>query len=245
MRVLLRLRFDGTEYRGWQFQPGLPTVQQEVETALKNLCGRQITVYAAGRTDSGVHCLDMPVHLDVDPREFPMISGGLNSFLPPSVRCCFAGETGDAFHARFDAVSRRYRYRIGREQNPLSRLYEYQPGNPILNTSRMKLAADLSLGESSWKGFSKEGSENSCWDIKVLDAGVEEDDLGWNLTIMANRFLRGAVRIWSGTLFRIGTGRIPPESVTVILRTEDRRMAGPSLPACGLTLTEVGYPDGI
>jgi tRNA pseudouridine38-40 synthase len=245
MRVLLRIGFDGTGYRGWQVQPGQDTVQHEIECALKKLLGRPVAVQGAGRTDSGVHSLDMPVHLDVEEHEFKRLAGGLNSCLPPSVRCFSVKEVCAGFHARYDAISRSYRYRIGKTRNPLTRLYEYQPDNPVIDGSLMERAAEMSVGTWSWKGFSKEGSGNASWEMSVLSTSVEEDHLGWNLSITANRFLRGVVRIWSGTLFRIGTGRIPAETIFVILRTGGRELAGPSLPARGLTLTEVKYPNDI
>lgn len=245
MRVLLVLSFDGTGFCGWQMQPGLPTVQQTVEEALEALCGRAVRITAAGRTDSGVHAACMPAHLDLQENELERVTNGLNSLLPGSIRLRTVRRVPPDFSARFNALSRTYRYRIGREPDPFTRLYEYQPEEPVLDTTAMKKAAELSPGEGSWKGFAKEGSGNSSWIMKVAGASVEEDPGGWNLVITANRFLRGVVRIWSGTLYSIGNGRLPPETVRTILDTGNRDLAGPSLPAEGLTLVNVEYDHEI
>ncbi len=245
MRVLLRFRYDGTAFCGWQVQPGLPTVQGEIESALGKLCGRPCRIHGAGRTDAGVHSLAMPSHLDIREGELPGVRGGLNGLLPRSVSCLSVETVPDDFHARFHALSRSYVYRIGRTPDPLRRLYEYQPGHPRLELGPMKKAAELSIGTNSWRGFSKEGSGNATWEMTVSAADVTECPLGWEFTITANRFLRGVVRIWAGTVLRAGTGRIPPETVTEILGTGTRTCAGPSLPPCGLTLTEVLYPHDL
>ncbi|MCD4708311.1 MAG: tRNA pseudouridine synthase A [Candidatus Sabulitectum sp.] len=245
MRLLARFEFDGTAYSGWQIQPRDITVQREIEKALDKLCGRHIPVTGAGRTDAGVHAACMPVHFDINPGESGRIERGLNTILPRDISCLSVNRVTDDFHARFHAISRSYEYRIGKGQHPLRSRYEYQPGKCDLDTDFMKRAAELSPGHSNWRGFAREGGGNSTWDMHVFSTSVVENDRGWTLTITANRFLRGAVRIWSGTIFRIGTGRIPPETVRTILDTTDKRLAGPSLPACGLTLAEVMYPHEI
>jgi len=245
MRILMRIEYDGRDFHGWQFQPGTPTVQNSIEKALAELCGRHVPVTGAGRTDAGVHAADLPVHLDILPEELARISNGLNSRLPSSIGCWSVKEVADDFHARFNAISRSYCYRIAKSRHPLTRIAEYQPHKPELKTDHMLRAARMSQGKNSWKGFSKEGSGNATWDMNVLEASVEEDNLGWNLLVTANRFLRGVVRIWAGTLFRVGTGRIEPEVIQQILMEENRDKAGPSLPACGLTLMEVVYPNEV
>ncbi|MCK5131183.1 MAG: tRNA pseudouridine(38-40) synthase TruA [Candidatus Sabulitectum sp.] len=242
MRLLIRFEFDGTVYSGWQIQPRDITVQGEIEKALQQMCGRHISITGAGRTDAGVHAACMPAHLDINPDELGRIENGLNTMLPRNISCVSVEQVADDFHARFHAVSRSYEYHIGSGRHPLKGRYEYQPGVFNLDTDAMRTAAELSLGHSNWRGFAREGGGNTTWDMNVLSTSVVENNGGWTLTITANRFLRGVVRIWSGTIFRIGTGRISPETVKSILDTTDKRLAGPSLPASGLILTEVRYP---
>ncbi|MCK5786952.1 MAG: tRNA pseudouridine(38-40) synthase TruA [Candidatus Sabulitectum sp.] len=242
MRVLARFEFDGSAYSGWQLQPVAVTVQQQIEIALERMCQRPIQITGAGRTDAGVHASCMPAHFDIKEHEFQRIEKGLNTMLPGDISCLSVDEVAEDFHARFKAVSRTYKYRIGKGRHPLRSRYEYQHGIIDLDVNAMRNAAEFSLGHSSWRGFAREGGGNSTWDINVQAASVVENSRGWTLTITANRFLRGVVRIWSGTILRIGAGKIPAETVKEILRSADKRMAGPSLPACGLTLTEVRYP---
>ena len=245
MRLLTRFEFDGTAYSGWQIQPNNVTVQEQIEKALERMCGRHIGITGAGRTDAGVHAAFMPVHFDIEPNELERIENGLNTMLPRDIACLSVMQVPNDFHARFHAVSRTYEYHIGTGRHPLRSRYEFQPGTQKLDIQAMSIAAELSLGKSNWRGFAREGGGNSTWDMNVLSASVAENHTGWTLTITANRFLRGVVRIWAGTIQRIGTGRISPETVTKILETLDKGIAGPSLPASGLTLTEVRYPHEI
>jgi len=105
----------------------------------------------------------------------------------------------------------------------------------------MSEAAILSLGENDWKAMAKEGSDNSSWTVNVLEATVTEDTSGWTFVIRANRFLRGMVRLWAGTLVSIGSGSFRPGLITELLETQSREKAGVSLPGKGLTLMEVRY----
>lgn len=245
MRVLLRLAYDGTDFRGWQVQPGLPTVQGTLEDAMEKLCSRRCQVHGAGRTDSGVHAASMPAHADLSSEELCRVSEGLNALLPRSMALLSAKEVRNDLHARFDALCRTYTYSVGKRRDPFRRRFEYQPKPCFLDTGAMAKAAELSRGTGSWKGFAKEGSGNASWIMNVSRASVDQDRWGWTFTITADRFLRGVVRIWSGTLLRIGTGAIPPETVAAVIASEDRSLAGQSLPACGLVLKNVEYADGV
>ncbi|OPX32062.1 MAG: tRNA pseudouridine(38-40) synthase TruA [Gemmatimonadaceae bacterium 4484_173] len=245
MRLIARFEYDGTDYSGWQIQPGDTTVQGEIEKALYSLCRRHVAVTGAGRTDAGVHAASMPAHFDIAPGEYSRIQNGLNTMLPSDISCLSVQQVDDDFHARFHAVSRSYVYSIGTGRHPLNSRFEFQPGIDNLDIEAMKKAVKYSSGYNNWRGFAKEGGGNTTWDMTVSKVSVVENIRGWTLAITANRFLRGVVRIWSGTIFRIGAGRIPPEAVRSILETTDKRLAGPSLPACGLILTEVRYPHEI
>jgi len=245
LRIKALFEFDGSRYSGWQIQPNAITVQGEIEKSLSILCNRQIKITGAGRTDTGVHAKSMPVHCDIEEIEFLRIKNGLNRMLPNDIACQLVEQVSESFHARFDAISRSYTYCVGKGSHPLRGRFEYQHKISSLNLKNMQLAAKYSLGLNNWRGFAREGGGNSTWDINVLDALVSPTEHGWVFTIKANRFLRGVVRIWSGTILQIGFDRIPPEIIKTILDTTDKKYAGASLPACGLTLTEVKYPDEI
>ncbi len=237
-RYLAYFEYDGTGFRGFQYQPGERTVQGEIERCLEKITGVRIPVTGAGRTDAGVHALAMPTHLDIERGEERL--SALARILPRDIalNCWFP--VHDAFNARFDAVERTYHYRIGRRRSPLKARTEYQPWL-TLDTAAMDRAAGLSLGRADWKAFAKSGGGNSTWIMDVRDAGVTGDAEGWTIRITSDRFLRGVVRLWSGTLLRVGTGRLSPSVVGDILGGARAVAAGPSLPPCGLTLVEVKY----
>ncbi len=237
-RYLIHLEYDGTDFRGFQYQPGERTVQGEVERCLERITGTRVPVTGAGRTDSGVHAVAMPAHLDLDRGDERLAA--LSRILPRDVSLLRWVPVDDSFNARFDAVERSYIYRIGRTKSPLRARMEYQPG-VILDTAGMNRAAALSVGRSDWRGFAKTGGGNTGWMMSVTAACVTEDDEGWTMHISSDRFLRGVVRIWAGTLFRIGLGRLSPSVVRDILEGRQWVSAGPSLPAAGLTLVEVKY----
>jgi tRNA pseudouridine38-40 synthase len=244
VRLKLTIEYDGTDFSGWQVQPGLRTVQGELETALERLAGRSIPVTGAGRTDAGVHAAGQVAHIDSTEGEKERMFHGLDSVLADDLSVLSVEEVDPDFHARFDALSRTYEYRIARRRHPLSSRFEHVLQGAGLDTDAMTAAASESLGENDWRAMAREGSGNSTWACTVTEAGVLEDQAGWTFRITANRFLRGMVRLWTGSLVEAGLGNRPPGFVGEMLRTGDRTLAGPSMPARGLTLVKVRYHRG-
>jgi len=240
-RVRMIVAYDGTGFAGWQAQPGRRTVQGEMEAAAGRLCGRRVAMTGSGRTDAGVHAAGQVVHADVFDTECDRVRRGLPSILPEDVSVLSVEEVPGDFHARFSATSRLYRYRIAKCRNALSARFEHVVDRG-LDTDRMREAAELCGGVADWRAMAKEGGSNADWRVEVFDAAVFEDRGGWTFLIRADRFLRGMVRLWTGTLVRIGTGRLEPGRIREILETGDRSLAGPALPAKGLTLLKVRYP---
>ncbi len=242
IRIKMLIEYDGTDFSGWQRQPEVRTVQGDIETVLEKLCNCRIAITGSGRTDAGVHALGQVAHADVEFDKLERIRTGLPAMLPFDIAVTEVEEVDSSFHARFQAVSRFYRYRIEKNKHPLQNRYSHTLTlSGELNTSDMQNAAELSRGRNDWMAMAKEGSDNSDWIVNVLSADVIEDDSGWTFLIRANRFLRGMVRIWSGTLVSIGSGAAQPELITELLETKDRASAGVSLPGKGLTLMEVKY----
>ncbi len=237
-RYLIFLEYDGSDFSGFQYQPGRRTVQGETEARLLRVTGRKTGITGAGRTDSGVHALAMPAHVDVDRGPGPLEAMG--RILPPDIALRRILHVPSGFHARFDAVSRTYTYRIGRRKSPLLARTEYQPGLS-LDGEAMNLAAERCIGAGDWRGFAKTGGGNRSWIMNVSDAGVTADPAGWTITVTSDRFLRGVVRIWAGTLLGVGVGRFSPDVPERILRGDPGCSPGPSLPARGLTLVKVRY----
>ncbi len=241
VRMRMMIEYDGTDFSGWQAQPGMRTVQGELESALEKLTGRRIAVTGAGRTDAGVHAACQVAHMDIRDTERDRMDRGLDSILPDDLSILLVEEADPGFHSRFSAVSRTYLYSLARKHHPLTSRYEHVLRRGELDVKAMQSAASLSTGEHDWRAMAREGSDNRTWIADVSEATVEETATGWTLLITANRFLRGMVRIWSGSLVETGLGSKPPGVIEQMFETGDRRLAGPSLPAKGLTLLKVRY----
>ncbi len=242
IRIKMQIEYDGTDFSGWQFQPEARTVQGDIETVLEKLCNRRIAISGSGRTDAGVHALGQVAHADIRIDELERVKTGLPAMLPDDIAVTEVQEIDSSFHARFQAASRLYRYRIEKFKHPLMNRYCHTFAlERELHTTDMQKAAALSIGRNDWMAMAKEGSGNSDWIVNVISADVMEDKSGWTFLIRANRFLRGMVRIWAGTLVSIGSGSAQPGIITELLETKNREKAGVSLPGKGLTLMEVKY----
>ncbi len=242
IRIKMLIEYDGTDFSGWQLQPEARTVQGDIEAILEKLCGRRTAITGSGRTDAGVHALGQVAHADIVIDKLERVRTGLPVMLPDDISVTEVEEVDSFFHARFQAVSRLYSYRIEKNKHPLMNRYCHTLAlSRELVTADMQKAAGLSIGKNDWMAMAKEGSGNSDWIVNVISAYVMEDESGWTFLIQANRFLRGMVRIWAGTLVSIGSGSTPPEIITELLETKNRNKAGVSLPGKGLTLMEVKY----
>ncbi len=242
IRVKMLIEYDGTDFSGWQRQPEVRTVQGDIEAVLEKLCVSRTAITGSGRTDAGVHALGQVAHADIRIDKLARVKSGLPAMLPEDIGVVKVEEAPSSFHARFRAVSRLYKYRIERNKHPLRNRHSHTLTlSRELNTSDMQKAAGYSTGRNDWMAMAKEGSDNSDWMVNVSTASVIEDESGWTFLIRANRFLRGMVRIWAGTLVNIGSGAAGPELITELLQTKDRNRAGVSLPGKGLTLMEVKY----
>jgi len=234
-RIKMKIEYDGTDFSGWQLQPEVRTVQGDIEAILEKLCGRHIPIMGSGRTDAGVHALGQVAHADILIDEVERVKTGLPAMLPDDIAVTSIEDADRSFHARYNAISRLYRYRIEKRKNPLKNRFCHTLAlSRKLKTSYMKKAAGISKGENDWRAMAKEGSNNSDWMVDVIDTDVREDDTGWTFLIQANR-------IWAGTLVYIGSGIAPPELISELFETGNRDKAGTSLPGKGLILVEVKY----
>jgi len=245
IRIAICLEYDGTCFEGWQSQKGGRTVQGVVEDVLAGLCRRKVGVTGSGRTDAGVHALRQVAHADLQPEELGRVVSGLPGLLPADVACTSVREAPPGFHARFSALSRTYRYRLIDRRSPLEGRFALELPGIVLDTAAMREACASCTGRRDWRGMSRTGSGNSPWMVDVAEARIDRDPSGWTFIIRADRFLRGMVRIWAGTLLETGRGRFGPGRLEEILSTGDRRLAGPSLPARGLVLEDVEYDSGV
>ena len=246
-RWRFRIEYDGTDFCGWQTQAGQRTVQGVIEETLSRLMRREVSCTGAGRTDTGVHARGQVAHLDLeDESERERLLHGFPRMLPPdiSVGCFELAREEEDFHARFSALSRTYIYRLSSIEHALESRFVHVVPSLELATDPIEKACELSLGSADWRALAREGSGNSSWDVHVMESGMDssEDLLSWTFRISANRFLRGMVRLWVGTLVEIGRGRLTPDDLADMIRTGDRSRRGQSMPARGLCLERVVYP---
>ena len=245
MRLFVQLSYDGKPFCGWQSQAkNVPTVQDAMERALSIAFGEAVTVVGAGRTDTGVNARHYIAHFDVSgwPDEEPArLLRKINAILPPAVVAESFYRVADNAHARFDAVSRTYRYYIHTAKDPFAdhscRIW-YN-----LDVDAMNRAALPLLGRHDFSSFEKTGGANKTDICTVTEAHWEAlDETHLVFTITADRFLRNMVRATVGTLFEVGRGRREPQWVAEVLEARDRGRAGQSVYAEALFLEDIRYP---
>jgi len=244
--IKLTVEYDGTSYSGWQRQPGLPTVQGELEKALLRISGHSVDLMAAGRTDAGVHALGQVCNFRITTRLTPPeIARIANQLLPGDIRVVKAIGAPDAFHATYHAASKIYRYviRTASEKSVFDRLYHHslKRARP-LDLAAMRRAALRLKGTHDFRSFQgqtiyKRDPVRTILGVKVVRKGPEV-----HLEFHGKSFLYQMVRILAGTLIYVGLGKIKPDDIPVILAAKDRRKAGPTLPPGGLFLVKVFYP---
>lgn len=242
-RYCIHLAYNGTNYCGWQTQPNVPSVQQTIEEALSTLLRQKTGILGCGRTDTGVHASDFYAHFDLREGELPMnLVFKLNSFLPPDIRIFDIVRVDDSFHARFDATSRTYQYHVSNQRLPFrqglcARIY-FCP-----DIDRMNEAARVLMEYEDFTSFAKLHTQVKTNICHLYEAHWDMDGEEFVFTIKANRFLRNMVRSVTGTLLDVGRGALSIEGLRTIVEKKDRCAAGVSMPAEGLFLTRVEYPN--
>lgn len=245
MRYFIELSYNGKNYHGWQIQPNAISVQEVLENALSVLLRTKIGVVGAGRTDAGVHATQIFAHFDsedvIDVKEFVY---KLNSLLPKSIAVKEVFRVTNDAHARFHASKRSYKYKIITDKNPFLHEYTHFIKQPLA-VDKMNAAAKILLDYTNFRCFSKVKTEVNTFncDITFAEWQYEADQLVFSIS--ADRFLRNMVRAIVGTLLNVGLGKIEVNEMHHIIKSEDRGMAGVSVPAQGLYLTEVLYPENI
>lgn len=243
-RFFLQLAYDGTPYRGWQRQPAAPSVQEEVERALRTaLHAPDLFVVGCGRTDTGVHATDYFLHFDAPSEQVvdERLVYSLNSMLPATIAIKRLIPVADDAHARFHAVERGYTYLILRRKDAFMADRAHVI-HPPLDVEAMDRACRYLIGKKDFSSFCKAGSDSKTMLCDVRSAGWTAMPNGYRFHIRADRFLRNMVRAIVGTSIRIGKGQAPSESMATVIAARDRSAAGKSAPARGLYLEHIAYP---
>ncbi|MCX7548281.1 tRNA pseudouridine(38-40) synthase TruA [Xanthomarina sp. F1114] len=245
MRYFIELSYNGKDYHGWQNQPNAISVQEVVEKSLSTLLNSRTAIVGAGRTDAGVHAKKMFAHFDTEILfQINDLLYKLNSFLPKDISVQDIFKVKPDAHARFHAISRAYLYRISLKKD----VFNYDESYYLkqdLNLIKMKEATKILFEYKDFQCFSKTKTDVNTYNCDIMEAKWHLTENELQFYIKADRFLRNMVRAIVGTLISIGLGKLEVEDLHTIITSKSRSKAGFSVPAHGLYLTEVVYPETI
>ena len=244
MRYFIELSYNGKSFHGWQNQPNAITVQSVVEDALSKLLTEKISIVGAGRTDTGVHAKQMFAHFSSKTIDCDLITYKLNSFLPKTIAVHNIFKVKSEAHARFDAISRSYIYRISRIKDVFEYDNAYYFKND-LDVNLMNKACKILFDYEDFKCFSRTHTDVKTYNCNIMEVKWIEVDNELHFHIKADRFLRNMVRAIVGTMIEIGTKKMKVEILHDIIKSRDRSKAGASAPAHGLYLSRIEYPKNI
>ena len=246
MKYFMTFSYDGTNFYGYQKQPGKRTIQKEIEDVLKQINDdKEVSIYSSGRTDAGVHALNQRAHFVLDIKISPeRLIKGMNSLLPSDIYIKNIEMVDDNFHSRFDATAKEYVYKINMgEYDPIERNYVCQLCRK-LDIVSMQRGLKYLEGTHNFKSFVKSDDEIVDYVRTITEVSLVRDSKDINkiiITFVGTGFLRYMVRNMVGLLIEIGEGKRKPEEIIEIFKYEDRRFAGKTAPSCGLYLKNVFY----
>lgn len=250
--IKLTLAYDGTDFHGWQIQPGQPTIQGVLTEVVRKLTQEKLTLHGAGRTDAGVHALGQVAHFkthsELTPAQFQR---AFNALLPPTIRVVAAEEVGPDFHARWQALAKTYHYRVFRGPVLPPTEWRYVLHYPYpLDVPAMCEAARVFEGEHDFTSFAaSSGSEDDDRERTavrmVYRAELVPSESGEMLTfrVRGRSFLRYMVRKMMGTLLEVGRGKLTSADIAGLFELRDRSRSGPTVPPQGLWMVSVEYPE--
>ena len=246
-RYFIQLSYKGTNYHGWQIQPNATTVQELLTKAFSTILQEDIEITGAGRTDSGVHASFFVAHFESKQQGLDKdlkLVFKLNNFLPRDIAIFRIVKVNNKAHARFDATERTYRYYIHQRKDVFINNFSwYLPVD--LNVEFMNKASRLLLTYDDFTSFSKINTDVKTNICKVTESRWSKDDYRLIFTIKADRFLRNMVRAIVGTLIDVGKEKITLDNFKQIIENKNRSDAGTSVPAHGLFLEDISYPQEV
>lgn len=242
MRYKCIVSYDGTNYVGFQIQKNGITIQKVIEDVLYKITKKRVTIYASGRTDSGVHALGQVFHFDSDGTITANgMKRALNSYLPSDIHIVDVSEVGEDFHARFSAKKKEYHYKINfGEYDPTQRGYVYQYPYKKFDRKVFYEASRLFIGTNDYRSFSKnQDLENTVRTIYSIDFEWDNDQVV--IKIIGDGFMHNMVRIMVAMWLEVGRGKYTLDYLKEVLEAKDRTLAPKTAPSCGLYLFKVYY----
>ena len=241
--IKLTIEYDGKDFNGWQAQPNKLNIQGTIEKAIESIVGHEVNLTASGRTDAGVHALGQVANFKTT-SEIPIekIAIAINSRLKKSIRIKDAEEVDERFHSRLSCKKKTYRYVINnsKQGTAIYRNLEYHVSND-LDINKMNEAVKFFEGEHDFKAFKASGTSSKNSVRTIYNARVYKKDERVFIELTGSGFLYNMVRIICGTLVEVGFGKLKPEDISGIIKTQKRENAGKTLPAHGLYLVNVEY----
>ena len=243
-RYFIYLGYDGRNFCGWQVQPNGVTVQGSIEEALSVLTRKPVQIVGAGRTDAGVHARLMVAHFDWEEPigDLAFLVEKLNRLLPKDIAIYKIVPVVADAHARFDALSRTYRYYVSSRKDPFNYAWVYWvPAH--LDFEAMNAACEVLFEYIDFTSFSKLHTDVKTNNCRIQYARWEREEDIWVFTIRADRFLRNMVRAIVGTLLEVGRGRLTIAGFRKVIEAKNRCKAGMSVPGHALFLEDIAYPE--
>ena len=244
MRYFIDISYNGKNYHGWQIQKNAVTVQSTIQDVISKILGKTTDIIGSGRTDTGVHAKSQVAHFDVNKEVDNDFIYRVNAFLPQDISINSVNQVVDNSHARFDAISREYIYKIHDLKSPfvdgLSTFY-----NKKINMDLINEACSTIMKNSDFQSFSKVKTEVKNFNCIISHASIRRKNNFYLFKFCANRFLRGMVRALVGTLLQLNEGKINLKEFKLIFEKKNREYAGPSAPPYGLYLNKVNYNSDI
>ncbi len=245
MRYFMDLTYKGSHYHGWQIQKNDISVQEVINKALTTLLQANTECVGSGRTDAGVHANQQIAHFDTDETlDTKNFQHKLNVLLPFDIAINKITHVKDRAHARFDATRRTYHYHIHTVKDPFKTGYSYFYSQPV-NVEMIDKALNILKNAQDFRAFSKVKTEVKTFECEIFDLSWETYERGHRFEVSADRFLRGMVRAFVGTLIDVGLFKTSLEDLNLILKSGNRSMAGRAVPPEGLYLHRINYPKDI
>lgn len=242
MRYFVKLQYDGTHHHGWQAQLSeVPTIQGDIQYAFSTITRSNVEVVGCGRTDAGVHAKDYYMHIDLDDLT-PKLFGRVNKFLPPTISLLEYSQVDSMSHARFDAISRSYKYHIHFYKNPFLINRSYHFPYKDLNIKLLKESVEMLTDFTHFDTFCKTNTDVIEKKCNLTRSQWEVTDNGATYHVTANRFLRGMIRLIVGMSLQVGRGKLDLDYVKQQIKLQKPLVKALSAPAHGLYLCDIKYP---